>query len=102
MTEFNETDVTIEHLKLADGRGYLRFTHRPTGLAVDAHATSLPVIRVKQELMNRFREKVSAEVSGNGKGDGQTETATPRETQLHQGQTIATASYPPSPTVRSR
>ena len=64
MTEFNETDVTIEHAKLADGRGYIRLTHRPTGLAVDAHATSLPVLRVKQQLMNRLREKVSAADSG--------------------------------------
>jgi hypothetical protein len=60
MTEFDENDVTIEHVKLARGVGSLRLTHRPTGLFVDAHLNSEPVIPKKHALMHDLREKFLA------------------------------------------
>ncbi len=60
MTDFDENDVTIEHARLADRCGYLRLTHRPSGLFVDAELKSQPVVRTAQELMNTLREKALA------------------------------------------
>lgn len=60
MTDFDENDVTIEHAKLADRGGYLRLTHRPSGLFVDAELKSQPVLKTKQELMGMLRRRVLA------------------------------------------
>jgi hypothetical protein len=60
MGNFDENDVTIEHAKLADRSGYLRLTHRPSGLFVDVQLTSQPVLKAKQELMAALRRKVLA------------------------------------------
>jgi hypothetical protein len=58
MSEFDENDVTIEHTRLVGGCGYLRLTHRPSGLFVDADLKSGAVIRTKNALMNDLRERV--------------------------------------------
>jgi hypothetical protein len=58
MSEFDENDVTIDHARLTGGGGYLRLTHRPSGLFVDADLNSEPVIKTKNVLMNDLREKV--------------------------------------------
>jgi hypothetical protein len=60
MTEFDENDVTIEHAKLVDRSGYLRLTHRPSGLFVDAELKSQPVLKTMQELMGLLRRRVLA------------------------------------------
>jgi hypothetical protein len=60
MTDFDENDVTIEHAKLVDRSGYLRLTHRPSGLFVDAELKSEPVLKTKQELMGMLRRRVLA------------------------------------------
>jgi hypothetical protein len=60
MGDFDENDVTIEHVKLADRSGYLRLTHRPSGLFVDADLKTQPVLKTKQELMAALRQRVSA------------------------------------------
>src|SRR5437879_3812639 len=44
MSRFDQNDVIIEHAKLVGGGGYLRLTHRPSGLFVDADLKSQPVI----------------------------------------------------------
>jgi hypothetical protein len=69
MNEFDENDVTIEHAKLVGGGGYLRLTHRPSGLFVDADLKSEPVIKTKNALMSDLRERVLAwmeDCSGKG------------------------------------
>jgi hypothetical protein len=58
MNQFDEDDVIIDHARLAGGGGYLRLTHRPSGLFVDADLNSEPVIRTKNALMNNLRQKV--------------------------------------------
>jgi len=50
MKNFDENDVSIEHAKLIDGSGYLRLTHRPSGLFVEARSTSTPILKIKQRL----------------------------------------------------
>ena len=60
MGEFNEKDVALQHERLADHSGYLRLIHRPSGLFVEAHLTSRPVLRIKHDLMCELREKVLA------------------------------------------
>ena len=60
MSEFNENDITLQHERLAGRSGYLRLIHRPSGLFVDAHLTSQPVLKVKAELMDALRQKVLA------------------------------------------
>ena len=60
MSEFSENDISLKHERLADRSGYLRLTHLPTGLFVDAHLTSEPVLKVKNELMEALRQKVLA------------------------------------------
>jgi hypothetical protein len=60
MSDFNENDVSLQHERLADRSGYLRLTHLPSGLFVDAYLTSQPVLRVKIELMEALRQKVLA------------------------------------------
>jgi hypothetical protein len=57
MSHFDEDDVTIDHARLAGG-GYLRLTHRPSGLFVDADLNAEPIVRTKNALMNNLREKV--------------------------------------------
>ncbi len=61
MSEFNEHDILLQHERLADRSGYLRLIHRPSGLFVDAHLTSQPVLKVKHELMEALRQKVLAQ-----------------------------------------
>lgn len=63
MSDFDEDDVTIEHARLADRSGYLRLTHRPSGLSVDTHLKSQPVLRTKQELMATLRQRVLARLA---------------------------------------
>jgi protein subunit release factor A len=63
MSEFDEDDVVIEHARLADRSGYLRLTHRPSGLFVDAQLKSQPVLRTKQELMAVLRQRVLARLA---------------------------------------
>ena len=58
MNDFHEDDVTIEHARLSGGSGYLRLIHRPSGLSVDAHLKSEPVIKTKCALMSHLRAKV--------------------------------------------
>jgi len=58
MKNFDENDVSIEHAKLIDGSGYLRLTHRPSGLFVEARSTSTPVLKIKKTLMDELRGKV--------------------------------------------
>ncbi len=60
MTEFHERDTTIQHLRLADGRGYLRLTHRPSGLFVDSYLSEEAVTHVASRLMKELKEKVQA------------------------------------------
>ncbi len=60
MRDFDESDVTIEHAKLADRSGYLRLTHRPSGLFVNANLTTQPVLKTKRELMAALRQRVLA------------------------------------------
>jgi hypothetical protein len=60
MTDFDENDVTLVHERLGGGRGYLRLTHRPTGLFVDAELKSEPVIQTMNLLMNNLKGKVLA------------------------------------------
>lgn len=69
MSDFHEDDVTIEHTKLADRSGYLRLTHRPSGLVVDAHLKSQPVLRTRQELMTLLRQRVLARIAKDGESD---------------------------------
>ncbi len=64
MKNFDENDVSIEHAKLIDGSGYLRLTHRPSGLSVEARSTSTPILKIKKTLMDELRGKVlGADVS---------------------------------------
>jgi hypothetical protein len=71
MGEFNENDVTIDHFTLDDGRGYLRLTHRPSGLFVDARAGSVPIIKIKNSLLEELKEKVLSKAEkGEEKGSG--------------------------------
>lgn len=58
MKNFDENDVSIEHAKLIDGSGYLRLTHRPSGLFVEARSTSTPILKIKKTLMDELRGKV--------------------------------------------
>jgi hypothetical protein len=51
----------LQHVRLADRSGYLRLIHRPSGLIVDAHLTSQPVLKVKHELMETLRQEVLAQ-----------------------------------------
>jgi hypothetical protein len=60
MKRFNEEDVTIEHAKLVRGGGYLRLTHRPSGLFVDADLKSESVIGKKNAMMKDLEERVLA------------------------------------------
>jgi hypothetical protein len=64
MSDFDEGDVTIEHAKLADRSGYLRLIHRPSGLSVEAHLKSQPVLRTAQELMTLLRQRLLARLRG--------------------------------------
>jgi hypothetical protein len=65
MTELDRNDLTIEHMRLKDGRGYFRIVHNPSGKYVEAYATSEPVTRIKERLMRELAEKVH----GTRKGD---------------------------------
>jgi hypothetical protein len=58
MGHFDEADVTIEHARRVDRSGYLRITHRPSGLFVDAELRAQPVLKTKEELMAALRQKV--------------------------------------------
>jgi hypothetical protein len=69
MIEFDENDISLQHERLADRSGYLRLTHLPSGLFVDAHLTSQPVLRVKNELMEALRQKVLANDVEQGRSD---------------------------------
>jgi hypothetical protein len=71
MSEFNENDIALQHDRLADRSGYLRLIHRPSGLFVEAHLTSQPVLKVKHELMDALRQKVLAQEPENETGGGQ-------------------------------
>jgi hypothetical protein len=58
MGHFDEADVTVVHEWRADRSGYLRITHRPIGLFVDAELRAQPVLKTKEELMAALRPKV--------------------------------------------
>ncbi len=58
MSGFDENDVTIYHARLIGGRGYLRLTHRPSALFVDADLNSEPVLKTRDALMHDLRDKV--------------------------------------------
>ncbi len=72
MKNFDEDDVSIEHAKLIDGGGYLRLTHRPSGLSVEARSTSTPILKIKKTLMDELRGKVLG--AGVGRADEALET----------------------------
>ena len=58
MAGFQEKDVSVEHRKLVDGRGYLRVTHRPSGESVDGYTSSEPMLRTLNRLMEELAAKV--------------------------------------------
>lgn len=58
MAEFNDNEVAVEHLRLRDGRGYLKVTHRPSGQSVDGHTCSEPMLTTLGRLMEELRAKV--------------------------------------------
>jgi hypothetical protein len=62
MKEFDENDVAMEHAKLVGGGGYLRLTHRPSGLSVDADLRSGPVISTMNALMSDLKQRVLAQL----------------------------------------
>ena len=74
MKNFDENDVSIEHAKLIDGGGYLRLTHRPSGLFVEARSTSTPILKIKKTLMDELRDKVLGAGAGVSRADEALET----------------------------
>ena len=74
MKNFDEDDVSIEHAKLIGGGGYLRLTHRPSGLFVEARSTSTPVLKIKKTLMDELRDKVLGAGAGVSRADEALET----------------------------
>jgi hypothetical protein len=83
MSGFDERDITIEHAKLADRSGYLRLTHRPSGISVDGYLRSEPVLKIKNELLDTLRRMVlvwletrDRDETGNGGVDRSPEAGT--------------------------
>ena len=61
MAKFHENDVTVEHLRLRDGRGHLKVTHRPSGQSVDGYTCSEPMLTTLNRLMEELEAKVEEE-----------------------------------------
>jgi hypothetical protein len=64
MRESFEHDVTILHQKLADGRGFLRLTHRPSQLYVESFLETQSVVDLSRGLMKKLKELVSCRWGG--------------------------------------
>jgi hypothetical protein len=79
MHKFDENDVTIQHERLADRSGFLRLIHRPSGLFVEAHLTSQPVLKVKRGLMDALIRKVLTQDGALCEGDIANDPSTSRE-----------------------
>jgi hypothetical protein len=60
MTEFSIDDVTIEHIRLCGGCGYLRLIHRLSGMSVSAETHSERPVEVKKRLLTELEAKVKA------------------------------------------
>jgi hypothetical protein len=64
MNAFDKRDVTITHLRLMDGGGFLRLTHGPSGLEVhDNLGPDDPVRAVMERLLRELASKVATDAS---------------------------------------